>query len=144
MNAKKRIFLISGSALLVVMTAGCIQTVQTIRFPISMETPAAQAHAKVSRDKNNNTKIDLTVSHLAPPENLYPPKAAYVVWIQSEDRLVNLGQLKVDKRLKGKFDGVTPLKEFRIFITAENNYAVVKPSSLVVLETEMFRVELTR
>ena len=142
MNSKKRIFLIFGSALL--LNTGCIQTVQTIRFPISLETPAAEVQAKISRDKNNNTKIKLTVKHLAPPENLYPPKAAYVVWIQSEDRLVNLGQLRVDKRLKGTFDGVTPLKEFRIFITAENNYAVVKPSSLVVLETETFRVELTR
>jgi len=142
MNSKKRVcFIFVSASLLIIITAGCIQTVQTVRFPISMETPAAEGQAKISRDKNNNTKIKLTVNHLALPEHLAPPKAVYVVWIRSEDRLVNLGQLRVDKRLKGNFDGVTPLKEFRIFITAENNYTVVNPSSLVVLETEIFRVD---
>jgi hypothetical protein len=59
--------------------AGCAQRVEFIGSPT---VPAATAEAKVTRDRNNNSQVDLQVRYLAPPENLSPPKSLYVVWVE--------------------------------------------------------------
>jgi hypothetical protein len=46
----------------------------------SSVAPAARGQAEVSIEKKNrNTKVSIKVQHLAPPENLSPPKSGYLV-----------------------------------------------------------------
>ncbi len=124
--------------LILVFASACAQV---IGFRGTPNVPAATAEAKVSRDRNNNAVIKVEVSHLAPPENLNPPKKVYVVWAQApEGRTINLGQLVVGSNRTGKFNGVTPLKEFRLIITAEDIPAVAAPSE-PILSTEVFIVK---
>lgn len=118
--------------------AGCSQRVEFIGSPT---VPAAAAEAKVSRDRNNNSQIDLRVRYLAPPENLTPPKSLYVVWVEgSQGRIMNMGQMNVDRNRRGSFKGVTPLSEFRILITAEDIAVATQPSEQVMLRTEVITV----
>lgn len=118
--------------------AGCAQRVEFIGSPT---VPAATAEAKVTRDRNNNSQVDLEVRYLAPPENLTPPKSLYVVLVEgSEGRIMNMGQMNVDRNRRGSFKGVTPLNEFRILITAEDLAAATRPSEQVMLRTELITV----
>jgi hypothetical protein len=50
-------------------------------------TPVARGHTEISRDKKNgNTKVEIKVEHLAPPENLSPAKNGYLVSFQTSRR----------------------------------------------------------
>jgi len=81
---------------LMVLLFGCAQTVT---FRAAPGAPAALGAAKVSTDNNGNAVVDVEVEHLAPPENLFPPKTLYVVWAQTPNgRFVNLGQMVVGKK----------------------------------------------
>jgi hypothetical protein len=125
------------AAVLLALTLGCAQTVALRKAP---EVPAALGEAKITTDENNNTRIELTVEHLAPARNLTPPKSVYVVWAQApEGRTMNLGQLVVGPDRRGDFRAVTPLKVFRIVITAEDEPLARAPSEQVVLQTDLFR-----
>lgn len=127
------------SLTLLVFLFGCAQTVA---FRGSPEAPAALGEAKVSTDRNGNTVVEVEVEHLAPPENLSPPKQLYVVWAQTANgRFVNLGQMVVGKNRVGKFTGVSPLNEFRLVVTAEDVPATVTPSKQEILTTEIFTVK---
>jgi hypothetical protein len=121
-----RIFL-SIIAGLLLLTAGA----SAKKYPLTADksVPAAQGQVDVGRDKNGNTKVELKVEHLAPPENLTPPKAAYIVWFQERGgEAVNQGSLKPGKNLKGNFKTVTQLKSFDVIVTAESDTAVKTPS----------------
>lgn len=105
----------------------------------SPDVPAALGETKVSKDNNGNSVIAIEVNHLAPPENLNPRRAVYVVWAQApQGRTINLGQMIVGPNRIGKFRGVTPLKEFRILITAEDIPAVSDPGKQEILMTDVF------
>src|SRR3954462_6538947 len=85
------------------------------KFPLTVDksVPAARGQVDVGRDKNGNTKVELEVEHLASPENLTPPKSAYVVWFQERGgEPSNQGSLKPGKNLKGSFQSVTQMKSF--------------------------------
>ncbi|MGH7874590.1 MAG: hypothetical protein ACREQO_20560 [Candidatus Binatia bacterium] len=126
------------AAVLVVFRIGCAQKIAVRR---TAEVPAALAEAKITKTDNNNTRIELEVQHLAPPQNLVPKKSVYVVWAQApQGRTINLGQMIVGQDRASEFIGITPLKEFRIIVTAEELPATATPSSQVVLSTEVFRV----
>jgi len=113
---------------------GC--ATKTVILPPSQEMPAAEGEAKLSRDDNGNTVVQLKVKHFAPPQRLTPPKAVYVVWLETPDHeLRNLGQLKVDKNLEGKLMAVTPYEVFQLVISAEDSPNVSEPGSQVVLRT---------
>ena len=97
------------------------------KFPLTADksVPAAKGQVDVGRDKNGNTKVEIEVEHLALPENLTPPKTAYVVWFQERgSEPLNQGTLKPNKSLKAKFKSVTPLKSFDILVTAESDPTV--------------------
>jgi hypothetical protein len=84
--------------------------------------PGARAEIAISKDKNGNTRLKMTVQHLANLENLTPRASAYVVWLQERDgNSENQGQLKMDKNLKATFETVTPFKSFDVFVTAEQD-----------------------
>jgi hypothetical protein len=99
--------------------------------------PAARGQADVSIDKKNgNTKVKITVEHMAPPENLTPPRAGYLVWFQeSGGNPESQGRLRIDKNLKGSFESTTPWKNFDISITAESDASVKTPAGPEVLRT---------
>jgi hypothetical protein len=120
------------------VTASCAQTVPFRETP---HAPAALGEAKVRVGENNNTRIELDIRHLAPPQNLTPPKSAYVVWVQAPDgKFTNLGQITPGPNRRVEFRAVTPLRVFRIFITAEDRALAGSPSDQIVLSTDVFRV----
>lgn len=105
-------------------------------------TPAASGEVKVTTDANNNTQIQLKVLHLAPPQNLQPPRSVYVVWVETTDnKRFNLGQLRLDKDLEGKISGITPFKAIRLIVTAEDFPTVSEPSQTVVLTTDLLEAK---
>ncbi len=112
-----------------------------LRLSTSPTLPAAQGNAKFSVTNNDNTRIALTVKHLAHPEKLTPPASDYVIWTRATKYAPaqNIGALIVDKDLNGKFDGETPLHSFELFITAEASGEVQQPSGQLLLWTNYSR-----
>jgi hypothetical protein len=97
--------------------------------------PGARAEVAISKDKNGNTKLKMTVQHLANLENLTPRASAYVVWLRERGgNSENQGQLKMDKNLKATFETVTPLKSFDVLVTAEQDFRAKGPSGPEVLK----------
>jgi hypothetical protein len=110
------------------------------KFPLTADksVPAARGQVDVGRDKNGNTRVELEVEHLAAPENLTPPRTAYVVWFQeSGAEPLNQGALKPNKSLKANFKSITPLKNFAIFVTAEADSNAKTPSGSEVLRASV-------
>jgi hypothetical protein len=96
--------------------------------------PGARGEVVISQDKNGNTKLNMTVQHLANLENLTPRASAYVVWLRERDgNAENKGQMKIDKNLNGSFKTVTPMKSFEVFVTAEQDARVTSPSGPEIL-----------
>jgi len=115
-------------------------------FLTSSVAPAAEGVIKVKQDKNNNYNIDITVSNLAEPNRLTPPKSTYVVWMEGENNETkNIGQIKsssalLSKELKGSFETVSTVKPKKIFITADNDASVQYPNySDIVLTTDYIK-----
>src|SRR5579862_8912147 len=106
------------------------------KYPMTTASivPGARAEVAIGTDKNGNTSLKMTVEHLADLENLTPRANAYVIWLQERSATAeNLGQLKVDKNLKGTFESVTPSKKFDMFVTAEQDVKAKGPSGPEVL-----------
>jgi hypothetical protein len=85
------------------------------RFPLTAASivPAAKGSVEIGRDRNGNTEVKLKVEHLANPTSLSPSQANYVVWLQGKDSgAENEGELKVNGKLEGTFQTVTPRKNF--------------------------------
>ena len=103
------------------------------------EVPGAQGRVDAKLDKNGNAKLKITVEHLADPQQLSPPAAAYVVWTRSEgsSKAANIGTLKVDRNLKGALETVSALRSFDLFITAEDSPIVDAPSGDRLLWTRV-------
>lgn len=107
------------------------------KFPLAAapSVPAARGDVDIDHDKNGNTKFKISVQHLATPAALTPPKAAYVVWLREPNGNASpQGQLRVDKKLNGRFQGVTPAKNFDVFITAEQESAPKMPTGEEILK----------
>jgi hypothetical protein len=57
------------------------------------------------------------------------------VWLRERDGNASpQGQLRVDKKLNGTFEGVTPAKNFDVFITAEQEAAPKAPTGEEILK----------
>lgn len=128
------------SLAVVFVLAGCATRA---RFMASSVVPAATGEVKVTKDDNNNYKIDLSVENLAEPSRLPSPRNVYVVWADTPNGVQNLGRLDVEKgfisgKLKASLETVTPYKPSRIFITGEDVATVTYPGSYVVLNTTSF------
>ena len=124
-----------GIGLLVVTSSASAK-----KFPLTADksVPAARGHVDVGSDKNGNTKIEIKVEHLAPPENLTPPRTAYVVWFQERgSEPLNQGTLKPNKDLKATFKSVTQLKSFDVIVTAESDPATKVTSGSEVLRASV-------
>jgi hypothetical protein len=112
------------------------------RFPVTASSivPAAKGSVEIGKDRNGNTEVKLKVEHLANPTSLSPSQANYVVWLQAKDSgPENEGELKVNGKLEGTFQTVTPRKNFELFVTGENDGTVKAPSGPEVLRTTVSR-----
>lgn len=102
--------------------------------------PAAKAEVKASDTGNGDTKVDLKVEHLAKAEDLKDGASTYVVWIQKLDDepgapAQNAGQLHLNENLEGRFETITPFRDFRLFVTAEPYASVTAPTGYRALWT---------
>jgi len=107
------------------------------KYPMTAASivPGARAEVEISKDKNGNTRLKMTVQHLANLENLTPRASAYVVWLQERaGSAQNQGLLKMDKNLNATFETGTPFKSFDVFVTAEQDARVNVPSGPEVLK----------
>jgi hypothetical protein len=99
---------------------------------------------QIKNDKNNNQSIKISITNLAEPERLTPPKKMYMVWMETDETFIkNLGQIKTSdgifsKALKATFKTVTTFKPTRVFITAEDDENTTYPAEVRVLSTEKF------
>jgi hypothetical protein len=110
------------------------------KFPLTAAAavPAARGQVDIGHDKNGNTKVELKVEHLAAPDNLTPPRTAYVVWFQERGtEPLNQGVLKPGKDLKATFRSVTPLKTFDILVTAESDPNAKTPGGSEVMRASV-------
>ena len=111
-----------------------------LRMTASPDVPAAEGRATVSTTDNGNTKIDLVVKHLAPPENVNPGATVFVVWARGSEKYAdpqNLGALKVDSKLNGNISAATNLRSFDLFVTAEPSQATTSPTGRTLLQTNV-------
>lgn len=105
-----------------------------VRMTPATSVPAAMGVAKLKKDKNGNTIVDLKVQHLARPDSLTPPQSVYIVWIQPRGgQVMKEGVLRVDDNLRGEFKTPAPSHNFDIFVTAESGPTVTQPSGPEVL-----------
>lgn len=93
------------------------------RLKASRDVPSARGKVVTTEDDNGNTRIKLTVEHLARPGAVERFAKTYVVWAKDKETggVHNLGALAVDDDLSGSLTTVTPLKNFELFITAEES-----------------------
>lgn len=118
----------------------CASTKHTLAH--SPRIPAAQGVVYIEKTKNDNTKISLSVKHLAYPKDIDPSKNFFVVWVTPQNReeaAQNVGALKVDKDLIGSLDTVVPFDEFKLSITAESSPTMLHPSGDPLLWTDVTR-----
>jgi hypothetical protein len=124
-------------AVLLASTLLCTLAFAAKKYPMTAASvvPGAQAEVEISKDKNGNTRLKMTVQHLANLENLTPRASAYVVWLRERGGdAENQGQLKMDKNLKATFESVTPFKSFEVFVTAEQDARGKGPNGPEVLK----------
>ena len=123
-----------GSILMVTL-AGCASTYQLSAGP---QVPAAQGMVQAKTGENGNTRLKLSVQHLAMPDRITAGSSVFVVWARSPDAAAqNLGTLRVDKDLDGKFDTVTPLRNFELSVTPEASANPSAPTGPMVLHTSI-------
>ncbi|MGZ3846623.1 MAG: hypothetical protein ACXVLT_10130 [Flavisolibacter sp.] len=135
------IFLGIASVLLLFYFNSCARK---INFQGSSIVPAARGDVKIKKDNNNNYSIQIALSNLAEPKRLQPPKATYVVWMETDDNTTkNVGQINsstgfLSGKLKASFGTVSATKPTRIFLTAEDDAGIQFPGSEVILTTKSF------
>lgn len=128
-------------ALMFVTLASCSKTV---RFQTSTVVPAAIATIKLSKDDNKNNRIAMTVTNLADPSRLSPPRKTFVVWMQTKSNgIKNIGQLISETSYfssarKATLTTTTPFKPIKFFVTAEDNVNIQYPGNQLVLTTDDF------
>jgi hypothetical protein len=114
-----------------------------MNFQSSNIVPAAEGNVKIKKDNNNNYRVDVSVTNLAEPKKLSPPKDTYVVWIETSNGVTNAGRMGsssglFSSALKAKLTATSLSKPTRVFITAENDGNITFPGSEIVLSTGSF------
>jgi hypothetical protein len=105
----------------------------------SPEFPAVRGNATVSTTDDGNTKIDLEVQHLAPPEQINSDATVFVVWAQDNEtnESHNLGAIKVNEDLDGSMTAVTNMRTFDLYVTAEPSPGATTPTGNTILRTNV-------
>lgn len=130
------------TALAITMILGSCAKV--VKFKKSSALSKATGYVKIKKDENKHYSISIKLSNLVDPQELYPDKRAYIVWIETEmGGVKNIGQLQQSKNpftnsLDGRLNTATPFKPLRLFITAENKVSLDNPGNQTVLQTRRF------
>lgn len=122
--------MISGCAMNGGTSTASIQP-KTVEMAASEQIPAAQGEIRVNDAGNNNTQVELSIDHLAPPQKIDPQATTFMVWAKPTAglrRAQPLGALVVDKDLSGKLTATTPYRNFEVFVTAETSSQIEDPS----------------
>lgn len=124
-------------ALTAVAAAGC-----TERKPVPLQraqtVPAATGQIEAAKTGQGNTKLEVEVEHLAPPQNVAPGAQVYIVWAQAKDAPPqNVGAMMLDKDLKGKLETVTPLDTFHVSITPEASPNAQTPTNEPIMSADV-------
>lgn len=121
--------------------AGCASG-GSYRLSNGPQTPAAEGVVKTSYGGNGNTRLKITVDHLALPDKVQAGASVYVVWAMPDGKgghPQSLGALKVGDKLQGTLETLTPLQDFHLTITPEPAASVSAPSGPPVLTAEIVR-----
>lgn len=113
---------------------------QTVRLNGSPQVPAAQGMVRVARGENNNTRLRIDVHHLAEPDRIAPGSTALVAWARSAGEgavAQNIGALRVNEKLEGELETVTPHRNFELLITAEQSPTASWPSGPPLLSAHI-------
>ena len=96
--------------------------------------PSAEGVVKAEKDRNGNTKLDVRVRHLAPPQRLTPPQQNYAVWVEASGQSPRLvGELRVNEDQEGSLTAAVPEKVFDVLVTAESMPTPAAPANLGVM-----------
>ena len=138
-HGSRKLFFVAILASFVFFLSSCANK---MTFHTSSVVPAAEGSVKVKKDKNKNYDINLSLSRLASPERLSPPKKMYIVWMNtSQDGVKKLGQLKtssgfLSSELTSSLKTSVPFEPTSFFITAEDDAGIDSPLGQVVLTTQ--------
>jgi outer membrane protein OmpA-like peptidoglycan-associated protein len=99
--------------------------------------PAANGQADVQSNRGV-MEVKAKFGDLQSPQTFGTEYLTYVLWaISPEGRPVNLGEVLVGGNNRSKLDATTELQAFAMIVTAEPDYAVRRPSNVVVLENSI-------
>jgi hypothetical protein len=142
LNTRMNKILIGVFALMTLLSVDV--SAKRVKFQNSSVVPAARGTVKITRDKNLNYAINISISNLAEVFRLEPSKLYYIVWMKTDEAtILNMGKISsttgfLSKKLTAKFENVTSLKPVQIFITAEDDPSRQYPGDQVVLSTNKF------
>ncbi|QSS96920.1 hypothetical protein [Psychroflexus sp. ALD_RP9] len=137
MWSKRNFFLLS-----LVCILGFSSCSTKVEFPVSEVVPSAEATAKISKDDNDNFLVEVDINNLTKPERLSPKRKFYVLWAETAQGSVNLGQIKVKEStfsssLYAEIKASLALKPTRLVISAEDQLNRNSPSTFTILETNI-------
>lgn len=133
---------VAGSLVGALALGGCSHmrgsSEQTWTMNTAESIPAAIGKVKVAEQKDGNSKVKVEVEHLAQPGDVNAAASAYVVWLKPESGTAqNVGALTVDKDRKGKLETKTAFTNFQVFVTAEEDANVTRPSQTTIMATKV-------
>jgi hypothetical protein len=121
------------------MQLGCAKN-QAMRS--SDDSPASQGTVRATEGDNGNTKLNISVKHLAPPSKMATDATVYIVWIEPRNGAKqSVGALSLNDNLEGSLDTVTPHRSFAVSVTPEPNAAVEYPTHDPVFTSDVERPE---
>ena len=119
--------------------SGCAGPSQ-VRLTGNPDIPGAEGVVTTSTSNDGNTKLDISVKHLAPPEKVEPGASVFMVWVRGLEggaQAASQGALVVNSDLSGRMETVTPLRSFELFITPESSQTVTGPTGKTLLSARI-------
>lgn len=108
------------------------------KFPVSQSVPAADITAKIKKQGKLNYLVTITANNLAASERLDPPKEIYIIWAISEAGVTrNVGYFIQQNAVKSIYRASFPYKPIEVFITAEDEEDLCKPSGIEISRTKL-------
>lgn len=123
---------------IIVILALLTSCTNTVKFPVSQQTPAADITAKTKKQGTHNYLVTITANNLAASDRLNPPKKIYIIWAVSEAGIVrNVGHFIQENAIKSTYKASFPYKVVEIFITAEDEEGLCWPASIEITRTKI-------
>ncbi|MFN3916152.1 MAG: hypothetical protein ACK4K0_00295 [Flavobacteriales bacterium] len=112
--------------------------VNTVKFPVSHTTPAADITVKIQKQNKPNHLLIITAKNLAASDRLEPSKKNYVIWVVSEVGVTrNAGHFTQENAVKATYKSSFPYKPVEVFITAEDEEGVCYPTGVEITRTKL-------